>query len=630
VGTNSIRASYSGSSSYASSVSSAASIAVADKFTVTYDNRGGTQSTVSEEFVVGGTALVLPTPTRTSFEFNGWYDAATGGNLLGLAGANYTPTSTRTVYARWVQKSLWGMGANTKIGTITTVNGVGNTFSATGGSTSVSLTYVADALPAATVLDIYLLSDTSRAASLITDTNSFVVSLVVAWLAADGTVPSTAPGKALSMTITNSGIKSGQKVYALLGNVVTPLGTATQNGTVTFEITDDPEIVVANIKPGSPTGVAGVAGDARATVSWTAPASDGGAAITGYTVTANAGGGTCTTSTTSCVVTGLTNGTAYTFTVTATNAVGTSSASSASSSVSPVATVVNNNSGGGGSSGGGSSSGGSATPVTPAPTTPTPTIPTEYVPGVTTKPTAASGPIVMIDGKTVSVSAEKSADNTSLKISGDTWKMEIRSVNSDGSPSQLNKMAMDLVEGSRAAFNGQGFKPNTEVKVYLFSTPTFLGTVTTDATGSYVGNLAVPAGLEIGEHTLQLGGYLPSGSLVTQSLPVLISAKVSVKTLKTYFVGGSYVLSVSSKASLAKLAASLKSKKIVSVNVLGFVQKTSYSARDLALATARAKSVAAYLKQLKVAAVIKARSNGLATETGVSARRTETTFSYSQ
>jgi hypothetical protein len=285
--------------------------------------------------------------------------------------------------------------------------------------------------------------------------------------------------------------------------------------------------------------------------------------------------------------------------------------------------VINNGSGGGASSGG-SSSGGAVSPVTPPPTTPT-----EYVPGLITKPTASSGPIVYIDGKAVSVSSQPIANNTSLKISGDSWNMEIKSLNSDGSPSKLNKMAIDLVEGSRAAFNGQGFRPNTEVKVYLFSTPTFLGTVTTDANGSYFGNLPVPAGLEIGEHTLQLGGYLPSGLLITQSLPVLISAKVSVRSLKTYFIGGSAVLTATQKASLSKFAASLKSKKIVSVSVLGLVQKTSYTAKDLALASARAKVVAAYLKQLTLSAVISTKSKGQSSDTSASARRTETTVSFS-
>ncbi len=77
-------------------------------------------------------------------------------------------------------------------------------------------------------------------------------------------------------------------------------------------------------KPGAPTGVKATAGDGQATVSFKAPTSNGGSVITGYTVTSNPAGGVDanagTTSTTH-TVTGLTNGTACTFRVKATNAV---------------------------------------------------------------------------------------------------------------------------------------------------------------------------------------------------------------------------------------------------------------------------------------------------------------------
>jgi len=72
-----------------------------------------------------------------------------------------------------------------------------------------------------------------------------------------------------------------------------------------------------------------------------APTNDGGSAVTLYTVTSSPAGGTGTsTSAGQVVVTGLTNGTSYTFTATATNAIGTSSASSASNAVIPRANSV--------------------------------------------------------------------------------------------------------------------------------------------------------------------------------------------------------------------------------------------------------------------------------------------------
>jgi len=89
--------------------------------------------------------------------------------------------------------------------------------------------------------------------------------------------------------------------------------------------------------PSSPTSPVATAGTAQATVVFTASSFNGGSPITSYTVTSSPGAKTCVTGgTLTCTVNGLSNGVSYTFSVTATNAIGTSSPSAPSNAVIPI------------------------------------------------------------------------------------------------------------------------------------------------------------------------------------------------------------------------------------------------------------------------------------------------------
>jgi len=127
-------------------------------------------------------------------------------------------------------------------------------------------------------------------------------------------------------------------VDADYNNTIKVIVTAT-NSAGSANATSNATATIAGTVPGAPTIGTATAGNAQASVAFTAPAVTGGPAITSYTATSSPGGITGSAASSPITVSGLTNGTAYTFTVTATNSIGTGPASAASNSVTPTAVV---------------------------------------------------------------------------------------------------------------------------------------------------------------------------------------------------------------------------------------------------------------------------------------------------
>jgi uncharacterized protein YkwD len=137
----------------------------------------------------------------------------------------------------------------------------------------------------------------------------------------------TPPGPASPVTI--AGLTNGV-TYQLKLRAVNTAGPGVPSAGVA--VTPEAPVTV----PAAPARVSGVPGAGQVTVAWTVPPTNGGSAITGYTVTSTPDGRSCTTTgALTCAVTGLTNGTAYTFTVTAANRLGASPPSEPSPAVTP-------------------------------------------------------------------------------------------------------------------------------------------------------------------------------------------------------------------------------------------------------------------------------------------------------
>lgn len=83
--------------------------------------------------------------------------------------------------------------------------------------------------------------------------------------------------------------------------------------------------------PSAPTLTSGTVTDGAVTLSWSPPVSTGGLPVTSYTLTLQPGGASCSSTTTTCTVAGLTNGTAYQATVVAASAAGPGPASAPAS-----------------------------------------------------------------------------------------------------------------------------------------------------------------------------------------------------------------------------------------------------------------------------------------------------------
>ena len=262
-----------------------------------------------------------------------------------------------------------------------------------------------------------------------------------------------------------------------------------------------------------------------------------------------------------------------------------------------------------------------------------------FTPDTKTVSTPAMKPVLQTSGKDEIVTVKPNEEKTGIIVSSDDWSLQIKSTTQFVQGTVEDTSARVIIEkGNTVTTSGTGFKPLSQVDVYVYSTPTWLGAVITDEFGNFTTTLPMPNSLPEGDHTFQAQGETPDGSLRAAEIPItLIPAAVTGKPgsmkFEVYFAMNSPVVTKSEKAKVARMVKLLKSRvangATITVEISGWVQPNPNPGDIKYLSTNRAKNVAIVLKALGVKANYTLKFPGLAKDNIPKARHATVSIKWS-
>ena len=217
--------------------------------------------------------------------------------------------------------------------------------------------------------------------------------------------------------------------------------------------------------------------------------------------------------------------------------------------------------------------------------------------------TPPSSPSAKSNGVLETVKVIPNEEQTGYEIQAATWAVKITSTTKFVQSAADTMGRVTIEKGNTVTTSGIGFKPNTQVDVYVFSTPTYLGSVITDALGNFTTTLPMPDALKIGDHTFQVNGKTPDEAVRTASVPITLlptPGKPGKATFSIYYKLDTFFLYDEDKATIMKYVKAVKSKLTksskVTIDVVGWVQPTVISPHVEWLSINRARAVSTVMR----------------------------------
>jgi len=176
---------------------------------------------------------------------------------------------------------------------------------------------------------------------------------------------------------------------------------------------------------------------------------------------------------------------------------------------------------------------------TPSTTLPVRIVATTTLPRIVTTTTlgppvvekvSAGQTAVQVDG--VKTDATVTRENNQMVVTAGSLSATLSGLDKGGKTSPLDSDGnIHLAGGDVIKISVGGFKSGSLVEVWLFSTPTKLGSAVVGADGAINGLFTIPTGIKSGSHRVVISAKLPNGKPTTFTLGILVGNISKTSTL---------------------------------------------------------------------------------------------------
>ncbi len=150
---------------------------------------------------------------------------------------------------------------------------------------------------------------------------------------------------------------------------------------------------------------------------------------------------------------------------------------------------------------------------------------------------------VLLDG--VKTNTKVARENNELIVTAGSVSATLSGIDDQGKTVPLDSDgSVRLSAGDSIKVAVGGFKPNSEVEVWLFSTPVRLGSASVGTDGSMSKTFILPAGVKSGNHRVAVLAKLPNGKTATFTLGIVVGEISRTSTVTRVLIAIPIVLAI--------------------------------------------------------------------------------------